>query len=44
MKVFFFYDFGGLILGGAFTWRGLFPEFYGILHQKAAKCMSCKRA
>ena len=26
------YDFGGLIFGGAFTWRGLFSEFYGILY------------
>ena len=24
------YDFGGLILGGACTWQGLFSEFYGI--------------
>ena len=23
------YDFGGLIFGGAYTWRGLFSEFYG---------------
>ena len=23
------YRFGGLIFGGAFTWRGLFSEFYG---------------
>ena len=28
----FFYvtSFGGLYIGGAYTWRGLFPEFYGI--------------
>ena len=26
------YDFEGLIFGGAYTWRGLFSEFYGILH------------
>ena len=25
------YDFGGLIFGGAYTWRGLFSEFYGSL-------------
>ena len=25
------YDFEGLIFGGAYTWRGLFSEFYGIL-------------
>ena len=27
------YDFGGLIFGGAYTWRGIFSEFYGIVHQ-----------
>ena len=26
------YDFGGLILGEVYTWRGLFSEFYGIFH------------
>ena len=26
------YDLGGLIFGGAYTWRGLFSEFYGILY------------
>ena len=25
------YQIGGLIFGGAYTWRGLFSEFYGIL-------------
>ena len=25
------YRFGGLIFGGAHTWRGLFSEFYGML-------------
>ena len=25
------YRFGGLIFGGACTWRGLFSEFYGML-------------
>ena len=24
------YNYGGLIFGGAYTWRGLFSEFYGI--------------
>ena len=24
------YEFGGLIFGGTYTWRGLFSEFYGI--------------
>ena len=27
------YHFGGLIVGGAYTWRGLFSEFYGILQR-----------
>ena len=27
---FLHYDVGGLIFGGAYTWRGLFSEFYGI--------------
>ena len=26
---FLHYDFGGLIFGGAYTWRGLFSDFYG---------------
>ena len=30
-KGFLRYRFGGLIFGGAYTWRGLFSEFYGIL-------------
>ena len=25
------YEFGGLIFGGAYTWRGLFSESYGIM-------------
>ena len=25
------YDYGGFIFGGAYTWRGLFSEFYGII-------------
>ena len=25
------FRFGGLIFGGAYTWRGLFSEFYGSL-------------
>ena len=24
------YEFGGPIFGGAYTWRGLFSEFYGM--------------
>ena len=27
---FLHYKFGGLIFGGAYTWRGLFSEFYGM--------------
>jgi len=30
MEGFLGYEFGGLIFGGAYTWRGLFSEFYGI--------------
>ena len=29
MEGFLRYQFGGLIFGGAYTWRGLFSEFYG---------------
>ena len=29
-KGFLRYEFGGLLFGGAYTWRGLFSEFYGI--------------
>ena len=28
------YDFGGLIFGGAYTWWGLFSEFYGGQYQR----------
>ena len=31
MEGFLRYNFGGLIFGGAYTWRGLFSEFYGII-------------
>ena len=30
------YRFGGLIFGGAYTWRGLFSEFYGITNLRRA--------
>ena len=30
---FLHYDFGGLIFGGAYSWRGLFSEFYGMLRK-----------
>ena len=26
------YEFGGLIFGGAYTWRGLFSAFYDIMY------------
>ena len=28
------YEFGGLIFGGAYTWRGIFLEFWGIKYDK----------
>ena len=28
-EAFLRYEFGGLIFGGAYTWTGLFSEFYG---------------
>jgi len=31
---FLHYDFGRLIVGGAYPWRGLFSEFYGMLQVK----------
>ena len=35
MEGFLRYEFGGLTyFGGAYTWRGLFSEFYGILTPK----------
>ena len=33
-KGFLRHNFGGLIFGGAYTWRGLFSEFYGITVRK----------
>ena len=30
MEGFLRYRFGGLIFGGAYSWRGLFSEFYGM--------------
>ena len=29
------YEFWGLIFGGAYTWRGLFSEFYGMFFVKS---------
>ena len=31
MEGFLRYQIGGLIFGGAYTWRGLFSEFYGVV-------------
>ena len=31
------YQFGGLIFGGAYTWRGLFSEFYSISYGDGLK-------
>ena len=31
MEGFVRHRFGGLMFGGAYTWRGLFSEFYGII-------------
>ena len=31
------YRFGGLIFGGAYTWRGLFSEFYGMVRAGIAE-------
>ena len=33
MEGFLRYRFGGLIFGGAYTWRGLFSEFYGMINK-----------
>ena len=33
------FDHEGLIFGGAYTWRGLFSEFYGIERTKD-RCMA----
>ena len=35
------YQFGGLIFGGAYTWRGLFSEFYG-RHISFSLCCALK--
>ena len=34
------YRFGGLIFGGAYTWRGLFSEFYGNLSKRIEGCIN----
>ena len=35
-KGFLRYDFGGLIFGGAYTWRSLFTEFYGMCNKNSS--------
>ena len=35
MELFLRSEFGGLTFGGAYTWRGLFSEFYGTVHYHA---------
>ena len=35
------YEFGGLIFGGAYTWRGLFSEFYGNLFPASQSALYC---
>ena len=39
------YEFGGLIFGGVYTWRGLFSEFYGTLSSGSSlvKARTCAR-
>ena len=34
---------GGLIFGGAYTWRGLFSEFYGIIAKLNRDALCCAR-
>ena len=35
------YEFGGLIFGGTYTWRGLFSEFYGMVCHISKFCSQC---
>ena len=37
MEDFLRYAFRGLIFGGAYTWRGLFSEFYGNINKHLAE-------
>ena len=37
MEGFLRYDFGGLIFGGASTWRGIFSEFCSVYRQTLLK-------
>ena len=41
-KGFLRYDFGGLIFEGAYTWRRLFSEFYGIFQDELQARISLK--
>ena len=42
-RVFLHYKFGGLIFGGACTWRGLFSKFYGTFLQAHNHYEQCKQ-
>ena len=37
------YEFERLIFGGAYTWRGLFSEFYGIVYTRMVKSYCVKQ-
>ena len=37
------YRLGGLIFAGAYTWRGLFSEFYGICKGRKYVILVCKK-
>ena len=42
MDGFLRHEFGGLIFGGAYTWRGLFSEFYGTtVNEKGQNEQAC---
>ena len=36
------YQFGGLLFGAAYTWRGLFSEFYGMHQPKSSFLLRLK--
>ena len=39
MEGFLRYEFGGFIFGGAYAWRGLFSELYGMSGFISVDCM-----
>ena len=41
---FLLYKFGGLIFGGAYKWRGLFSEFYGMWKMHFSQAVMCWQA